>query len=142
LLAYRDGARIVGGSYVSQHNNMAFADRLIGSMERGGLHGTAALWGASTLFCYVLGEVLEQQSSTLQAVDEVDSFMVSASFPHLSATPIRELINFNARFDYGLNAIIRGLPREQSSTDATTGHQSAPARADRRGSLSRPPTRM
>jgi TetR/AcrR family tetracycline transcriptional repressor len=45
---------------------MAFGNRLIASMERGGLRGTAALWGASTVFCYVLGEVLEPQSGSLR----------------------------------------------------------------------------
>jgi TetR/AcrR family transcriptional regulator, tetracycline repressor protein len=132
LLAYRDGARIVGGSYASQLNNMAFADRLIGSMERGGLHGTAALWGASTVFCYVLGEVLEQQSSTLQAVDEVAAFLGSSSFPHLSAMPIHELINFDARFDYGLTAIIRGLPRALPSTSRRPSEGSGSGRPKRR----------
>jgi TetR/AcrR family tetracycline transcriptional repressor len=56
----------------AKENNMAFGNRLIASMERGGLRGTAALWGASTVFCYVLGEVLEPQSGSLPARDDLE----------------------------------------------------------------------
>ena len=118
LLSYRDGARILGGSYVAQQNNMTFADRLIMSMERGGLTGTAALWGASTVFCYVLGEVLEQQSSTVQVVAEVDKLQVRSSYPHLYATPLHELINFDGRFQYGIRAVIGGLAHASLHDDA------------------------
>lgn len=64
LLSQRDGARIVGGNYAAKRANLSFVDSLVGNVRAGGLAREHALWAASSLFCYVLGEVLEQQGAT------------------------------------------------------------------------------
>jgi TetR/AcrR family tetracycline transcriptional repressor len=109
ILGQRDGARIIGGSYTAQQNTMTFADRLISAMEKAGLDGATALWSTTTVFCYVLGETLEQQSNSTSEVGQLRQQDIKAQFPHLFATPIGELINFDDRFAYGMKVIIRGL---------------------------------
>lgn len=112
LLAQRDGARIVGGSYSAQQNTLAFADRMIEAAQGNGLHGRAALWSATTVFCYVLGEVLEQQG----AVDGASvtgtgpgAQALHSQYPNLMATPVDSLVDFDARFEFGIGAIVTGL---------------------------------
>lgn len=112
ILAQRDGARIVGGSYAARQNTMAFADRLIGTMEEAGFQGALALWSTTTIFCYVLGETLEQQGSSGGAVAALREIEAKDAFPHLFATPVAELVNFDERFAYGLGVIIGGLRTE------------------------------
>ncbi|MFE9663142.1 TetR/AcrR family transcriptional regulator C-terminal domain-containing protein [Streptomyces sp. NPDC005955] len=109
LLAQRDGAKIVGGSYTSKRNTLAYAERFVGVMRRAGLDGTAALWATSTVFCYVLGEALEQQGSSAGALDGLDFATGRTTYPQLFATPVEEIVNFDDRFAFGLDLIVDGL---------------------------------
>lgn len=109
LLARREGARIVGGSYAAKRHNLAFADRLVGVMRRAGFDGVVALWATSTVFCYVLGEALEQQGQSDGAIRELDFVAVRRAHPQLFATPVEELVNFDGRFEFGLGLVISGL---------------------------------
>ncbi|MFE2042539.1 TetR/AcrR family transcriptional regulator C-terminal domain-containing protein [Streptomyces sp. NPDC059477] len=123
LLARRDGARIVGGSYAAQRHNLAFADRLIGIMRQAGLHGTAALWATTTVFCYVLGEALEQQGQTEDVLDRLDLAGARQTYPHLYATPVEEIINFDARFEFGLGLILSGLHQRATTPEDRPGER-------------------
>ncbi|MFI1868705.1 TetR/AcrR family transcriptional regulator C-terminal domain-containing protein [Streptomyces jumonjinensis] len=109
LLAQRDGARIVGGSYASKRNTLMFAERLVGVMRQAGLDGAAALWAMSAVFCYVLGEALEQQGQSDGALDKLDFAAERRTYPELFATPVEEIVNFDDRFEFGLGLILGGL---------------------------------
>ncbi|QDY81448.1 TetR/AcrR family transcriptional regulator [Streptomyces qinzhouensis] len=109
LLAQRDGARIVGGSYAAKRNTLTYADRFVGIMRQAGLDGTAALWATSTVFCYVLGEALEQQGQSADALDRLDRNAARETYPQLFATPVEEIVNFDERFEFGLGLILDGL---------------------------------
>lgn len=109
ILAQRDGARILGGSYTARQNTMAFADRLLGILKNAGFRNAQALWATTTLFCYVLGETLEQQGSADGAIEALQQAISPQAFPHLSATPVQELLNFDQRFTYGLTVLTSGL---------------------------------
>jgi len=115
ILAQRDGARIVGGSYSSQPNVLGFADRLINTMHAAGLSGADALWATSTEFCYVLGETLEQQGADHAPIDGLADHVLGSRYPHLSATPTERLVDFDARFSFGIGVLIAGL-RQRAAT--------------------------
>ncbi|MGW1209876.1 TetR/AcrR family transcriptional regulator C-terminal domain-containing protein [Streptomyces sp. NPDC002499] len=109
LLAQREGARIVGGSYAAQRHSLAFADRLVGVMQQAGFAGVSALWATSTVVCYVLGETLEEQGRTEGAVEKLDFAGARQTYPRLFATPVEEFVNFDGRFEFGLGLILGGL---------------------------------
>jgi TetR/AcrR family tetracycline transcriptional repressor len=108
ILGQRDGARIVGGSYSALSNTFSFADRLIEVMRQAGLTGAAAMWSTTTVFCYVLGETLEQQGADDISVDHLDPALATR-YPQLFSTPIESFVEFDDRFDYGMSIIVAGL---------------------------------
>ncbi|GAB3569206.1 TetR/AcrR family transcriptional regulator C-terminal domain-containing protein [Amycolatopsis endophytica] len=111
LLAQRDGARIVGGNYAAKRNNLSFVDTLVGCMRDARLPGETALWSASTVFCFVLGEALEQQGAGGDEVGVLLDAVSMGGFHHLSASPVQHLFDFDARFDFGLELILGGVRR-------------------------------
>ncbi|MEV7283291.1 TetR/AcrR family transcriptional regulator C-terminal domain-containing protein [Streptomyces sp. NPDC093252] len=121
LLAQRDGARIVGGSYAAQHYSLAFADRLIAAMQRAGLQGVSALWATSSLFSYVLGEALEQQGHGEGEIGRPDAAVSGAAYPHLFATPVEEIADFDGRFEFGLGLFVAGLRERAAGEGAGPG---------------------
>ncbi|MFD4833569.1 TetR/AcrR family transcriptional regulator C-terminal domain-containing protein [Streptomyces uncialis] len=116
LLAQRDGARIVGGSYTSKRNTLTYAERLVAVMRQASLDGTAALWATSTVFCYVLGEALEQQGHSEGALDKLDFAVGCETYPQLFTTPVEEIVNFDERFAFGLGLILGGLRERVRAT--------------------------
>lgn len=109
LLAQREGARIVGGSYASKRHSLTLAERLVGVMQQAGFNGVAALWATSTVFRYVLGEALEQQALTDDARDRLTFPGAHQTYPQLFSTPVEEILNFDDRFEFGLGLILGGL---------------------------------
>ncbi|MGW3310319.1 TetR/AcrR family transcriptional regulator C-terminal domain-containing protein [Streptomyces sp. NPDC001073] len=112
LLAQRKGAGIVGGSYAAKRHSLTLAERLVGVMRRTGFNEVAALWATCTVFCYALGEALEQQSLTDDAHDRLTFPGARQTYPQLFSTPVEEILDFDDRFAFGLGLILGGL-REQ-----------------------------
>ncbi|MFD4255400.1 TetR/AcrR family transcriptional regulator C-terminal domain-containing protein [Amycolatopsis thermoflava] len=111
LLAQRDGARIVGGNYAAKRNNLSFVDTLVGCMRDSGLPGEPALWAASTVFCFVLGEALEQQGASGDEVGVLLDAVSAGGYHHLAASPVQHLFDFDARFAFGLELLLGGVRR-------------------------------
>ncbi|MFJ9246726.1 TetR/AcrR family transcriptional regulator C-terminal domain-containing protein [Streptomyces sp. NPDC101776] len=109
LLAQREGARIVGGSYAAKRHSLTLTERLVGVMRSAGFDEVAALWATSTVFCYVLGDTLEQQGLTDDARDRLTFPGARETYPHLFSTPVEEILNFDDRFEFGLGLILGGL---------------------------------
>ncbi|MFG2227390.1 TetR/AcrR family transcriptional regulator C-terminal domain-containing protein [Streptomyces sp. NPDC048644] len=109
MLGQRDGARIVGGSYTSRQPTLTLADSLLAAMEEAGFTGEAAVYAVTTVFSYVLGEVLEQQGRTGADLEEVTAGFSDADYPHLARSPLSALLDFDARFVFGLRTITAGL---------------------------------
>ncbi|MFI7103775.1 TetR/AcrR family transcriptional regulator C-terminal domain-containing protein [Streptomyces sp. NPDC050161] len=112
MLGQRDGARIVGGSYTSRQPTLTLADSLLAAMEEAGFTGEAAVYAVTTVFSYVLGEVLEQQGRTEVDLEEVTAKFSGADYPHLAGSPLSAMLDFDARFAFGLRAITAGLREE------------------------------
>lgn len=109
LLAQRDGARIVGGNYAAKHANLTYVDSLVGCMHNAGLESEHALWAASSVFCYVLGEVLEQQGASGEENETLHRAVQTERYRHLASSPVQRLLDFDARFDFGLRLLIAGM---------------------------------
>ncbi|MFE6779359.1 TetR/AcrR family transcriptional regulator C-terminal domain-containing protein [Streptomyces sp. NPDC057702] len=113
LLAQRDGARVVGGTYTVNEPTLALAETLLTILgEEADLAPEAALWAVTTLFSYVLGEVLEQQGATGGEVELLDTLAREGRYPHLAATPMHRFVDFDARFEFGLRVLMAGLAAE------------------------------
>lgn len=109
LLAQRDGARIVGGNYAAKRANLTYTDTLVGCMQGIGLVGEYALWASGAVFCFVLGEVLEQQGAGGGELENLEGALHAGNYPHLASSPVEHLLDFDARFEYGLNLLISGI---------------------------------
>ncbi|MBU8816838.1 TetR/AcrR family transcriptional regulator C-terminal domain-containing protein [Mycolicibacterium goodii] len=109
LLAQRDGARIVGGNYAAKRANLTYTDTLVGCMQAIGLAGEYALWASGAVFCFVLGEVLEQQGASGGELENLEGVLHAGNYPHLASSPVEHLLDFDARFEFGLNLLISGI---------------------------------
>ncbi|KOG89207.1 TetR/AcrR family transcriptional regulator C-terminal domain-containing protein [Streptomyces varsoviensis] len=110
MLGQRDGARIVGGSYSTRRPNLTVADSLLAAMGDAGFTDEEAIWAVTTVFSYVLGEVLEQQQGHLKVdLDEVRASLSPEDYPHLANSALPAILDFDARFAFGLRLIITGL---------------------------------
>lgn len=109
LLAQRDGARIVGGNYAAQQHTHALAETLLGGLHDAGFPAETAVWAGTTVFCYVLGEVLEQQGATGNEAEVLADSFHGNEFPRLAKMPVEAFVAFDARFEFGLRVVVSGL---------------------------------
>ncbi|MEU3961575.1 TetR/AcrR family transcriptional regulator C-terminal domain-containing protein [Streptomyces buecherae] len=71
-----------------------------------------ALWAATTLFSYALGEVREQQGATGGETEPFAASVRDGRYPRLAATPWERFVDFDARFDFGVRVLTAGLRAE------------------------------
>ncbi|MET9296637.1 TetR/AcrR family transcriptional regulator C-terminal domain-containing protein [Streptomyces sp. NPDC003077] len=109
LLRQRDGARIVGGAYTTRQPTLAIADSLLSAMGEAGFTEKAAMWAVTTVFSFILGEALEQQGRTDVDLEHVKATLPAQEYPHLARHPLPALLDFDARFAFGLQTIMAGL---------------------------------
>lgn len=109
LLDQRDGAQIVGGNYAAKQHNLTFIDNLVACTRASGLTDEHALWAASSVFCFVLGEALEQQGATGSELDTLKGVARPDRYPHLTTGPVELFFDFDARFTFGLDLLIAGM---------------------------------
>ncbi|MGW8378926.1 TetR/AcrR family transcriptional regulator C-terminal domain-containing protein [Streptomyces sp. ODS28] len=109
LLAQRDGARIVGGNYAAKRNNLTYIDTLVGCVRDAGLPRDHGLWAAGAVFCYVLGETLEEQGAGGGESDTLADVVRAGGYPHLAEGPVDSMLDFDARFTFGLELLLGGI---------------------------------
>lgn len=112
LLAQRDGARIVGGNYASKEPTLTLAERTLAAMRAAGFPLETAIWAGTTVACYVVGEVLEQQGFQGDETERLASSAQAAAYPNLAALPVDRFVDFDGRFEFGLRMIVTGLRAE------------------------------
>ncbi|WP_158890164.1 TetR/AcrR family transcriptional regulator C-terminal domain-containing protein [Amycolatopsis anabasis] len=112
LLAQRDGARIVGGTYTAKQHTLTLAETMLASMRDAGFPGDTALRANTTIFSFVLGEVLEQQGATGGEIETLTASLRGGRYPCLAAAPVELIVDFDARFDFGLRILLAGLSAE------------------------------
>ncbi|MFD9889844.1 TetR/AcrR family transcriptional regulator C-terminal domain-containing protein [Amycolatopsis sp. NPDC059027] len=112
LLAQRDGARIVGGSYVTKQHTMTLGDRTLAMLDAAGFPEETALWTLTTIFSYVLGETLEQQGASGTEAETFTAALDPTAYPRLSIATIGRFLDFDGRFEFGLRVLVTGLRAE------------------------------
>ncbi|MGW8702028.1 TetR/AcrR family transcriptional regulator C-terminal domain-containing protein [Streptomyces eurythermus] len=108
LLARRDGAALVTGTYPAEPHTLRFAEALVGALLDGGMTEREAAWTMWALVYFTLGLAQEEQSAAVRPRDGSLARAVSAdthpalyrTLAHLGAE------SFDARFEFGLDAIL------------------------------------
>ncbi|MYR72564.1 MULTISPECIES: TetR/AcrR family transcriptional regulator C-terminal domain-containing protein [unclassified Streptomyces] len=107
LLAHRDGARIVAGTYAAEPATLRFAELVVEALLTGGLGEREAVWTAWTLVYFTLGLAQEEQAQPDALGGAFARSLATGAYPSLSraAAHFGET-SFDERFDYGLSRIL------------------------------------
>ncbi|MFJ4366973.1 TetR/AcrR family transcriptional regulator C-terminal domain-containing protein [Streptomyces chartreusis] len=108
LLARRDGAALVVGTYAAEPHTLHLAETLVAALLDDGLNEREAAWTAWTLIYFTLGLTQEEQAAEQQSLDDRLATAISrTTHPALHRT-LGHLTSesFDERFEFGLNSII------------------------------------
>ncbi|WP_460999765.1 TetR/AcrR family transcriptional regulator C-terminal domain-containing protein [Streptomonospora sediminis] len=110
LLAHRDGAAVVAGTYAARPKTLGVADTLAAGLLDGGFGEAEAAWACWTLIYFTLGLSMEEQGAPFAPagklagqVDPGDTPALARVLPHLGAG------TFGERHEFGLDLILSGL---------------------------------
>ncbi|MEU3739856.1 TetR/AcrR family transcriptional regulator C-terminal domain-containing protein [Streptomyces sp. NPDC032198] len=111
LLAHRDGAALVTGTYPAEPHTLRFADRLVDALLEAGADEQQAVWTVWTVIYFLLGLVQEEQAAPDQSDDRLAQAVDAGAYPalHRVAAHMRQDA-FEDRFTFGLEAILARLP--------------------------------
>ncbi|MFD4600515.1 TetR/AcrR family transcriptional regulator C-terminal domain-containing protein [Streptomyces sp. NPDC058464] len=112
LLAHRDGAALVVGTYGVEPHTLRFADTLVGALIECGLEDREVAWTAWALIYFTLGLAQEQQAAGDRPLGEALANAVSGT-THPSLHRVAAHLapgSFDGRFEFGVVAILTGRP--------------------------------
>jgi TetR/AcrR family tetracycline transcriptional repressor len=112
LLAHRDGAALVVGTYGVDPHTLRFADVLVGALLECGLEDREVAWTAWAITYFALGLAQEEQAAGDRPLGEALANAVSeATHPSLHRV-VAHLApgSFDDRFEFGVAAILAGRP--------------------------------
>jgi TetR/AcrR family transcriptional regulator, tetracycline repressor protein len=129
LLAHRDGARVVAGTYVTGPNTLLVGNVIFEILQGAGFPPERAGWIVFALGYYVLGHTIEEQAQAglaasrawktrlTEMVDRTDNaYIATAVTATFNADPAE-------RFTYGLHAFLDGIRRELDQPAPATTKQ-------------------
>lgn len=107
LLAHRDGAALVVGTYPAEPHTLRFAEALVAALLEAGLPERRAAWTAWALLYFVLGLVQEEQAAPAEprlaaALDPAEHPALHRVLRHLDEE------SFADRFAFGVDALLAG----------------------------------
>ncbi|MGM1065130.1 TetR/AcrR family transcriptional regulator C-terminal domain-containing protein [Saccharothrix sp. Mg75] len=110
LLAHRDGAAVVTGTYAAEPATLRFSEALVAALLAGGVDDHRAAWTAWTLTYLTLGLVQEEQAAARG--DGVR--LAGAVAPDLHPALLRTAHHlapdaFAERLDFGVGLVLAGL---------------------------------
>ncbi|WP_030688318.1 TetR/AcrR family transcriptional regulator C-terminal domain-containing protein [Streptomyces sp. NRRL B-1347] len=107
LLAHRDGARIVTGTYAAEPATLRFAETLTAALLDGGLPDREAAWTVWNLQYFVLGLTQEEQSAPDAVDPRFADGLAAGDYPSLSRLSAHfGDASFDGRFDHGLALLL------------------------------------
>ncbi|MFD0392422.1 TetR/AcrR family transcriptional regulator C-terminal domain-containing protein [Streptomyces nogalater] len=108
LLAHRDGAALVTGTYPAEPHTLRFAEALVGTLLDGGLPEREAAWTMWALVYFTLGLTQEEQSAAARPLDgSLARAVLADTHPALHRTLAHlGARSFDARFEFGLDTIL------------------------------------
>src|SRR5271170_5787118 len=131
LLAYRDGARMVAGTRLTNTEHLKTTERIGAQIVASGFSVRAAVVLLSTIYNYTLSFVMEEQAvfptpgkrSPRYSIEERNARLDPATFPFLRQTSTILFDRYDRRFREGLELILQGanpevvlLPHPQESS--------------------------
>ncbi|MFF5207894.1 TetR/AcrR family transcriptional regulator C-terminal domain-containing protein [Streptosporangium sp. NPDC000396] len=118
LLAHRDGAKIVAGTYAAEPATLGFAETMVEALLAGGLDEREAAWALWSIVYFTLGLAQEEQALPQADGHGFSRALSSGDYPSLSrAAAHLGSAHFDERFDYGLSLILRSLGDQGRRTD-------------------------
>jgi AcrR family transcriptional regulator len=118
LLAHRDGARVVAGTYVTGPNTLLVGNVIFEILQRAGFPPERAGWIVFALGYYVLGHTIEEQAQAELAASRAWKAklaeMVDRAANAYIATAVTATFDADPaeRFTYGLRAFLDGIRGE------------------------------
>ncbi|GAA2876960.1 TetR/AcrR family transcriptional regulator [Streptosporangium fragile] len=109
LLAHRDGARIVVGTYAAEEHTLRVAEAMVACLLAGGLPERDAAWACWVIVYFTLGLTQEEQGAP-ELGDALGEAVSPGAHPALTRV-LGHLSGgtFEERHDYGLDLIIGSL---------------------------------
>jgi len=123
LLRYRDGARMVSGSRLTDTRLYAPMERALTLFQANGIAPPDAAMCLTTLYSYVIGFTIEQQAVLSPQGERDPRFTLSAREAAVDPEryPLSRSIgpdvfdNYDVRFERGLRVIIAGFAQEMTA---------------------------
>ncbi|MFH8803938.1 TetR/AcrR family transcriptional regulator C-terminal domain-containing protein [Streptomyces sp. NPDC017936] len=106
LLAHRDGAALVTGTYPAEPHTLRFADHLVDALLRAGADERQAAWTAWTVAYFLLGLTQEEQAAPEEGDERLARAVDPETHPALQRVLPHLRQNFEERFTFGLDAIL------------------------------------
>ncbi|MEU5222255.1 TetR/AcrR family transcriptional regulator C-terminal domain-containing protein [Streptomyces toyocaensis] len=110
LLAHRDGAALVTGTYPAEPNTLRFADRLINALLDAGADERQAAWTVWTVSYFTLGLAQEEQAAPDEGDERLARAVKPSTHPALQQVMPHLRRNFDERFAFGLETILSQIP--------------------------------
>lgn len=122
LLRYRDGARMVAGSYLTDSRLYESMERILEAFQADGIAPTDAAMCLSTIYSYVIGFTIEQQAVLTPKGERHPRYALSVRESRVDAEhyPLTRSIgaelfdDYDARFDRGLQMVIAGFDAKRA----------------------------
>ncbi|MFF8573630.1 TetR/AcrR family transcriptional regulator C-terminal domain-containing protein [Streptomyces sp. NPDC015140] len=108
LLAHRDGAALVVGTYAAEPHTLGFAETFVAAFLDSGRSEREAAWTVWTVLYFTLGLTQEEQAAERETLgDRLADSLSPAAHPSLQRT-LGHLTggSFEERFEFGLTAIL------------------------------------
>ena len=107
LLAHRDGAALVTGTYAAEPGTLRFADAVLAALTARGDSAEAGAWTLYVLIYFTLGLTQEEQAVSGADESRLRDAVVAGEYPALRhAMPHLVENSFDDRFADGLNRIL------------------------------------
>ncbi|GGS07872.1 putative transcriptional regulator, TetR family protein [Streptomyces aureoverticillatus] len=107
LLAHRDGARIVAGTYAAETATLRFGEALTTALLEGPADEREAAWTAWNLLYFVLGLTQEEQSLPAAGDRRFAQALAVGDYPSLRRlAPHFGDASFEGRFEHGLDLLL------------------------------------
>jgi AcrR family transcriptional regulator len=123
LLAHRDGAALVTGTYAAEPATLRFADTMVGALLGGGHGERAAAWASRSLIHFVLGHTQEEQTPPATARLHFTWALAAGGYPALNQVATYLVVEglSEESFEYGLSLILRSLGANGNEGEADGG---------------------
>src|SRR5580698_219483 len=120
LLHYRDGARMVAGSRLTDTRLYAAMERVLEVFQAAGILPSDAAMCMTTIYSYVIGFTIEQQAvvspqgerDPRYALSEREARVDAERYPLSRSIGADVFDNYDTRFERGLRIIVAGFAQE------------------------------